>query len=209
MKISVIITSGGSSVRFGSNKLLANIGNMTVIETTISKFIDIADEIVIPSKGDIVEFLKKSQLMNNKIKFAPFGLTRQKSVYNGLLVCDNPDVVLIHDGARPFVKRDTILKTIDAVKEKKAVLAGIMALDTIKEIEGGRVIRTLDRNKIFQAQTPQAFDYKLIKEIHEFYKDRDDFTDDSSMAEQYGIDVYIVEGSKDNIKITTKDDLKY
>ena len=206
-KTSVIITSGGSSTRFGSNKLLEKINDLTVIETTILKFIDLVDEIVIPAKDDIKNYILNSKIYSNKIKFALAGSTRQQSVYNGLQVCDNPDIVLIHDGARPFIDKETIKKTIELTKEKRAVVVGIKAIDTIKEIKDGKIIKTIDRNYIFQAHTPQAFEYKLIKEVHEEYKDNPNFTDDSSMVEAKGIDVYFLEGNKSNIKITTKEDL--
>lgn len=206
-KISAIITSGGSSIRFGSNKLLEKLGDLTVIETTILKFIDLVDEIVIPAKDDIKEHIINSKIYSNKIKFCLSGETRQKSVYNGILACDNPDIVLIHDGARPFIDQEIIKQTIKKTKEKKAVCVGVMAIDTIKQVKDGKIIKTLDRKEIFQAQTPQAFDFELIKEIHEKYKDNQTFTDDSSMVEFSGIDVYHLEGKITNKKITTKEDL--
>jgi len=206
-KISAIITSGGSSTRFGSNKLLEKLGELSVIETTILKFIDLVDEIIIPTKDDIKEYLLNSKIYCNKIIFAPCGETRQQSVYNGLLTCNNPDIVLIHDGARPFIDKTTIQKTIELTKEKRAVCVGIMAIDTIKVVENGKIIKTLDRKSIFQAQTPQAFEYNLIKNLHEKYKDNPNFTDDSSLAEAEKIDVYYLEGSIANKKITTKADL--
>ena len=206
-KVTALITSGGSSTRFGSNKLLEKIGEMSVIETTISKFIDLVDEIIIPAKDDIKEHILNSKLFCNKIKFAHSGETRQKSVYNGLLECNNCDIVLIHDGARPFIDIETIQKTIELTKEKQAVVVGIKAIDTIKQIRDGKIIKTLDRTEIFHAQTPQAFKYDLIKKIHEKYQDNLNFTDDSSMVEAEDVDVFYLEGSIKNKKITTKEDL--
>ena len=159
IKISAIITSGGNSTRFGSNKLLEKINDKSVIETTISKFLDLADEIIIPSKDDIKNHILNSKLYCNKIKFAPAGETRQKSVYNGLMMCSKPKIVLIHDGARPFIEKETIKKAIDLTYQKHAVLVGVFAIDTIKEVQDGKIIKTLDRKTIFQAQTPQCFDF--------------------------------------------------
>ena len=207
IKISAIITSGGNSTRFGSNKLLEKINDKTVIETTISKFLDLVDEIIIPSSEEIQSFLLKSDLFCEKIKFAHAGKTRQKSVYNGINKANNPKIILIHDGARPFIEKETIKKAIDLTFEKQAVLVGTMAIDTIKEVKDGVIIKTLDRKNIFQAQTPQCFDFQLIKKIHEHYKNEENFTDDSSMAEAYGVKVYILEGLKTNKKITTREDL--
>ena len=162
IKISAIITSGGSSIRFGSNKLLEKIGERTVLETTLSKFIDLVDEIIIPCQEEIKNHIKNSKLFCQKIKFAPAGQTRQNSVYNGLLVCSNPEIVLIHDGARPFISKEIIKQTIDLTYAKKAVVVGVKAIDTIKQIKDGKIMKTLDRAEIFHAQTPQAFEYNLI-----------------------------------------------
>ena len=207
IEISAIITAGGNSTRFGSNKLLEKLQNLTVIETMILKFIDLVDEIVIPAQKETKEFILNSPIYNNKIKFAPAGKTRQKSVYNALLTCSNPKIVLIHDGARPFIEKKTIEKIITLTKKEKAVIAGTMAIDTIKQVQNGKIIKTIDRKTIFQAQTPQAFDFKLIKKIHETFKNKNDFTDDSSMAEKFGIKPTIFETSINNKKITTKEDL--
>ncbi len=207
IEISAIITAGGNSTRFGNNKLLEKLQNLTVIETTILKFIDLVDEIIIPAQNETKEFILNSPIYNNKIKFAPAGKTRQKSVYNALLACSNPEIVLIHDGARPFIEKEAIEKIITLTKREKAVIAGTMAIDTIKQIKNGKIIKTIDRKTIFQAQTPQAFDFKLIKKIHETFKNETNFTDDSSMAERFGIKPTIFETSINNKKITTKEDL--
>ena len=207
IKISAIITSGGNSTRFGSNKLLEKLGEYSVIETTISKFIDLADEIIIPAQDEVKNHILKSKFYCDKIKFAPSGSTRQKSVYNGILACNNPEIVLIHDGARPFINKEIIKKTIDMTYKNKAVVVGNFAINTIKVVENGRIVKTLDRKNIFEAQTPQAFDYELIKNIHEKYKDKEGFTDDSSMAEAHGIDIYILNNDTNNKKITVRADL--
>ncbi len=207
-KIIAIITSGGNSTRFGSNKLLESLGELSVLEMTISKFLDFVDEIIIPCNDEVKNHVLNSKLYCEKIKFAPCGQTRQKSVYNGLMACFGAKIVLIHDGARPYIEKEIIQKAIDLTFEKSAVLVGTMAIDTIKEIKDGKIVKTLDRKKIFHAQTPQCFDFELIKKIHEKYKNRDDFTDDSSMAEEYGVDVYILENEFNNSKITFKNDIK-
>ncbi len=207
-KISAIITSGGNSTRFGSNKLLEKLDEYSVIETTISKFLDIVDEIIIPCQEEIKNHILNSSLYSEKIKFAPSGSTRQISVYNGIFACSNPKIVLIHDGARPFINKKTIEKTIEMTLEKKAVVVGNFTVNTIKMVENGKIIKTLDRKKIFEAQTPQAFEYELIKNIHSKYKNKNDFTDDSSMAEAYGTEVFVLENEFNNIKITTKKDLE-
>jgi len=207
-KIVAIITAGGNSTRFGSNKLLQKLKDYTVIETTILKFLDIVDEIVIPVGSETKEFILKSEVYCNKITFAPAGSTRQKSVYNAINSINDCDIVLIHDGARPYISAKTIKEAIELTKKNKAVVVGKMAVDTIKTVENGVIVNTLDRNHIFYAQTPQCFEFSLIKNIHEKYKDLSGFTDDSSMLENEGIKPCILISEGKNDKITLKEDLE-
>lgn len=207
---SLIITAGGTSSRYGNmNKLLEKINDKTVIEETVSKFIDFdeIDEIIISANSSIIEILQ--QLLNNpKVKIIEGGNTRQKSVYNALQVVKN-DYVLIHDGARPLIRKDTIAYVLEAVLDKDAVSVMTKTTDTIKEVDStGRIIRTIDRSKLYNTQTPQAFKTSIIKEAHEKLKDGN-FTDDCSMLEELNIPVYIVNGSYTNIKITIKSDLDF
>ena len=203
-KISAIITAGGTSSRFGSNKLLEKINGKTIIETTIEKFLPYADEIVIPTTEEIRNALINK---NKKIKFAPAGKNRQESVYNGLLECTDCNYVLIHDGARPFIEAKTIEKTIEKVVKVGAVVVGAPAIDTIKICsEKGEIISTPKRERVFHAQTPQAFKYKEILKAHKELKG-ENYTDDSSMMEAMGYKVFIVETTHENKKITFKEDL--
>ena len=136
------------------------------------------------------------------------GNTRQKSVYNALQAVNN-EYVLIHDGARPLIRKDTISYVLQAVLDKNAVSVMTKTTDTIKEVdETGRIIKTIDRSKLYNTQTPQAFKTSIIKNAHEILKEGN-FTDDCSMLEELNIPVYIVNGSYTNIKITTKSDLDF
>lgn len=207
---SLIITAGGTSSRYGNkNKLLEKINYKTVIEETVSKFIDFdeIDEVIISANSSIIETLQ--ELLNNpKVKIIEGGNTRQKSVYNALQVVKN-DYVLIHDGARPLIRKDTIAYVLEAVLDKDAVTVMTKTTDTIKEVDStGRIIRTIDRSKLYNTQTPQAFKTSIIKDAHEKLKDGN-FTDDCSMLEELNIPVYIVNGSYTNIKITIKSDLDF
>ena len=209
-KFSLIITAGGTSSRYGNkNKLLEKINDKTVIEETVSKFIDFdeIDEIIISANSSIIEILQ--ELFDSpKVKIIQGGNTRQKSVYNALQVVKN-DYVLIHDGARPLIRKDTIAYVLEAVLDKDAVTVMTKTTDTIKEVDAtGRIIRTIDRSKLYNTQTPQAFKTSIIKEAHEKLKDGN-FTDDCSMLEELNIPVYIVNGSYTNIKITIKSDLDF
>ena len=209
-KFSLIITAGGTSSRYGStNKLLEIINDKTVIEETIAKFVDFdeIDEIIISANVSIIPILQ--EMFNNpKIKIIEGGNTRQKSVYNALQVVKN-EYVLIHDGARPLIRKDTIAYVLKAVVDKNAVTVMTKTTDTIKEVDtDGRIIRTIDRSKLYNTQTPQAFRTDIIKQAHEKLKDGN-FTDDCSMLEELNIPVYIVNGSYTNIKITIKSDLDF
>lgn len=204
-KIITIITAGGNSIRFGENKLLFKIDNMTVIEKTISKFLDISDEIIIPTGDEVKNYLQDK--VSDKVKFVPFGNIRKKSVYNALKIIKNCDIVLIHDGARPFVEKEDILNVINKTKEKGAAILGTMAYDTIKTVQDDKIETTLDRKKIFQAYTPQAFKFEIFDEIKSEYENDIDYTDDSAILEAKNIPCYIVIGKKNNIKITFKQDL--
>ena len=207
--ISTIITAGGSSRRFGGNKLLVKLGDKSVIEHTILKFLNLSDEIIIPSTPATREFIENSSIYNkNKITFVQNGETRQKSVYNALLACKYRDFVLIHDGARPFVSESDIEKIIEMLRTQNAVCAGFFATDTIKITnDDGTILKTIDRKNVFCAQTPQAFSYDLILRAHKEFAKRDDFTDDSSLVEALGETVRTFCTSGLNKKITTQADL--
>ena len=145
------------------NKLLEVINDRTVIEETVTKFLYFKeiDEIIIASNLSIINELK-NLFQNPKIKITEGGNTRQKSVYNALQQVEN-DYVLIHDGARPLINNDTIEKVLINVVEKSAVSVMAKTTDTIKEVnEAGQIIRTIDRSKLYNTQTPQAFKTDII-----------------------------------------------
>ena len=201
MKFGAIITAGGSSSRYGKNKLLEKIDGKEVIKYTVEAFLNTnIDEIVICGG----EYLKD---IFPDIKFTQGGATRQESVYNGLNSI-NCDYVLIHDGARPVISKEIIEKVKIAVVDKKAVSVMTKTTDTIKEVDqNGKIIRTSDRSKLYNTQTPQAFEYNLIKAAHEKLKGQN-YTDDCGMLEALGYSVYTVEGDYKNIKITYPSDIE-
>lgn len=207
MKINVIVPAGGTSSRFGAtNKLIEEINGKTVIEHSVDAFcIDKIDEIIIPANEAIIDILKDKFQNNPKVKIILGGNCRQMSVYNGLKF-SKCDYVLIHDGARPMITKELVELVIDTVVTKKALTVATKTIDTIKEVENGKIIKTIDRSKLYNTQTPQAFDYELILNAHKKFEG-ENYTDDAGMLEDAGIDVYIVNGSYKNLKITTKADL--
>lgn len=206
-RVNAIIPAGGTSSRFGNkNKLLEKINDKEVIKYTVEAFENSnVDEIIICANISIIEELENIFKDFKKVKIIQGGETRQASVYNGLKesACD---YVLIHDGARPMISTDLINQTIEMVKDKKALTVATKTIDTIKEVVHGKIIRTIDRAKLYNTQTPQAFEYQLIKSAHEQLKNKN-FTDDAGMLEALGEDVYILNGSYKNIKITTQNDI--
>lgn len=208
MKINAIITAGGTSSRFGNkNKLLEKVYGKEIIKYTIDAFeTSNVDEIVVCSHISIMDELKQLFKDYPKVVFTEGGSTRQQSVYNGLKF-SNCDYVIIHDGARPMITTDMINHCIEMVKDMKALTVATKTIDTIKEVENGKIIRTIDRSKLYNTQTPQAFEYKIIKYAHDTLKDQN-FTDDAGMLEALGETVYILDGSYKNIKITTQFDIE-
>ncbi len=207
---SLIITAGGTSSRYGSsNKLLEKLDDKTVIEHTLSSFLNFPEinEIIIPANTAISDELK-NLFTNPNIKIVQGGDSRQKSVHNALKYITN-EYVIIHDGARPLIKQGVISQVMDSVIHNGAVSVMTKTTDTIKEVdENGKIIKTIDRSKLYNTQTPQAFKTELIKNAHDKLAHKY-FTDDASMLEYLDIPVYVVIGSYTNIKITTKSDLDF
>ncbi len=118
------------------------------------------------------------------------------------------EVVAVHDGVRPFVATEEINRTVAAAHSHGAAILVAPAIDTIKQIDGGKVVKTLERGQLCHALTPQCFRYELLRRAYERADVHDPaITDDSSLVEQLGEPVTIVEGSSRNIKITTQRDL--
>ncbi len=143
------------------------------------------------------------------IKVIAGGQTRQESVYNALKICPaETGYVMIHDAVRPFVLTSVIHKLLQAVRNYQAVIPTTEVFYTIKEVDKTKVVKTLDRNSLVQVNTPQVFDYQLIKSAYDRASAEGlAFTDDASVVENYGYPVHIVRDSEFNIKLTTETDL--
>lgn len=206
-KVNAIIPAGGTSSRFGNkNKLLEKIYDKEVIRYTVEAFENSnVDEVIICANISIIEELKEIFKNSPKVRIIEGGATRQESVFNGLNASEC-DYVLIHDGARPMISTDLVNSAVEEVKTKKALTVATKTIDTIKEVIDGKIIRTIDRAKLYNTQTPQAFEYNLIKDAHKKLYGQN-FTDDAGMLEELGQTVYILNGSYKNIKITTQNDI--
>ncbi len=208
--IDVIITAGGSSTRFkGKNKLLFEINGKPVIKYSADLFssLDFVREIIISANKSIINELNELFKNYKKIKIVEGGETRQQSVFNGLKSCNSPDFVIIHDGARPFITKETITKCLNKAFETNAAIAAVRSIDTVKVVdEQGKIINTPDRKTLWNAQTPQIFKYNLIFELHKKYQG-ENFTDDALLFEKEGLPVYVSESEYSNYKITTLSDV--
>ena len=211
MKLSVIITAGGTSSRYGqTNKLLEQIDGKEVIIHSIEAFLPFNPAEIIISTSEslelpIVQLLKDYNLTN--VKLTRGGLTRQQSVFNALKACVYNDLVAIHDAARPLVKLDDIARCIQKAANTKAAIVAVRAIDTIKRVDDkGKILETPNRETLWSVQTPQIFDYSLIMDAH-YSLEGLSFSDDAGMLESLGVDVFISEGSYSNIKITTPKDI--
>lgn len=144
------------------------------------------------------------------VKVVPGGSTRADSVKRGLMSirAATADIVAVHDGVRPFVSVEEIDRTVVSARETGAAILVGPVVDTIKEVNGDSVVRTLNRKQLRRALTPQCFRYDLLKRAFENIDVNDpSITDESFIVEKLGERVAIVEGSAANIKITTKQDL--
>ena len=155
----------------------------------------------------IVVLPPNKKLHRNDVMTCTGGKSRSLSVYNGLLAAKNlsPDKVLIHDVARPAVTEETITDIIKTVTEETGAAPGLPISDAIWKISNGEIEKTLDRDFIFRAQTPQGFPFSKILEAHEHKFDGQAF-DDVELAKKFGLKVILKTGHKDNMKITTPDD---
>ena len=213
----VIVSAGrGSRMKADINKQFLKLKGKEVIAHTIDKFYNNKniDEIVVVVKEDEADFFRRNIIDKygyKNIKIAFGGKERQDSVFNGLkAVNERCDIVLIHDGARPFVTDEIIKNSIECAKKNKCVIVGVPVKDTIKIInKDNEVCDTPNRSTLWSIQTPQVFEYSSIIKAHQRAKEENYYgTDDSMLMEHFGYNVKVVEGSYNNIKITTPEDLK-
>lgn len=219
MNIALIVAGGsGQRMKTAQRKQYLDIGGKSVIAHTILAFEECRkiDGIVLvlpPEDISMVSQLVLPELKLDKpVQLVPGGQLRQDSVYNGLQHIAPPcEMVVIHDGVRPFVSPDQITTCIAGARESGACILGIPAFDTLKRVTvDGNIEATLNRRSIWLAQTPQVFRIDLIKEAHQrARKDNILGTDDAALVERMGIKVKILPGTRRNIKITTQEDLEF
>ena len=219
MKVSAILVGAGLGLRMGGaiKKPFMQIHGKPIFLHTIERFSqnDKINEIILVVGEDEAKSLREQwqiTLEAGKVKkIVTGGKRRQDSVYNGLCQTDpDAEIVLIHDVVRPLVRKEHIEAVINKVKECHAAILASPMKATVKESGDNLCIRrTVPRNNLWMAQTPQGFERKLILKVFNQFKDADiEFTDDAQMAEEAGYPVYIVPGTDENIKITTPEDIR-
>jgi 2-C-methyl-D-erythritol 4-phosphate cytidylyltransferase len=219
-KVVAIIPAAGAGVRMGAGKAkqFLEIKGKPILALTLEKFQACpaihAIIAVVPPK--LVDFCRKEIVEKYKLTkvshVVPGGRRRQDSVRLGIEASRGLySTVLIHDGVRPFIEQSLISKAISAAGRHRAVIAAMPARETVKEVdESGLVVKTHDRRWVWSVQTPQVFRYKDIHKAHQKAVEEgwEDLTDDALLMEKMGIAVKVIEGSEQNIKITTSKDLE-
>lgn len=219
MKVTSIILSAGKGKRMNSNisKQYMMLNGKPLIYYTLKAFeLSNTDEIIIVTGEDDKDYMWHEIVEKygfKKVgKIVTGGKERYNSSYNGILAANDADYVLVHDAARPCITSTKIDELIDSVKEYKACIPGVQVKDTIKIVnENGEIVDTPDRNKLWQIQTPQAFERAVILAAYKKMIANNDYlvTDDSMVVEKFtDIKVHIITGEYTNIKVTTPEDMR-
>ena len=218
-----VIPAAGMGIRMGVSvpKQFLLIQDIPILALTLMVFqeSDHIDHIIVTVPKDEIKRCEQDIIEKYNItktyKVVAGGKSRQDSVRLGLYaaqqIANDNDLVLIHDGVRPFINEGLITNLIEEAQSHKAVVVGIPAKDTVKEVdENGYVVNTLRRESLWLIQTPQVFRFKDILYAHKkaYSESWKGITDDAMLLERLGLSVKVIMGSEDNIKITTPSDLK-
>ncbi|HWP42541.1 MAG TPA: 2-C-methyl-D-erythritol 4-phosphate cytidylyltransferase, partial [Blastocatellia bacterium] len=217
LNIAIIPAAGiGSRMHADRAKQMLELGGVPLLVHTLRRFeqCDAIDQVILVLQPnlttEVLGLISRHQL--TKIaRVVAGGAERQDSVYRGLQVvkAETAGIVAVHDAVRPFVRPEEIRAVVARAATTGAAILAHPAIDTIKQVSKSRVTRTLDRRRIYHAQTPQAFRYSIIREAYDrAYQDSFMATDDSQLVERLGHRVSVVEGSHINIKITRPIDLR-
>jgi len=215
VQVAAIVVAAGQGVRAGGDlpKQFRRIAGETLLRRALSSFVDApAVSLVQPVIRSEDAELARTETAGLSVLPPVFGgATRQSSVRAGLeaLLARKPDIVLVHDAARPFASADLIARAIRAAEKTGAAIPGLPVTDTIKRVDGSGIVETtLDRSSLRLVQTPQAFAFPALIAAHRRAAEqgRDDFTDDAALAEWAGMKVSVFPGESGNTKFTTAED---
>lgn len=212
---SVVVVAAGNARRMeGIDKILAPLGELPTLVHTLYVFEDCPEvtEVIVVTREDLL--LKIGELcrrfsLNKVKKVVVGGKERVFSVQNGLQeVREDADIIAIHDGARPLLPAKVLSEVLAKARVTGAAAPALPMTDTIKRVEKGVALETVDRNTLFAVQTPQVFDAALIRAAtQKAIADGELLTDDCAAVERMGMKVSLTEGSKENLKLTTPYDL--
>lgn len=215
-----LIPAAGMGKRMGAsiNKQYLQLRDVPIVARTISVFQNspLIDKIFVITPLDEIHYCRENIVekysLSKVVDIVSGGKERQNSVMNGLKaaaqICSDDDVILIHDGVRPFVTEEMISDSIETARRYDGALVAVHAKDTIKVVDDGIVLETPARERLWQAQTPQSFRFCVINSCYcKGEVNGVTATDDASLVEHFGGKVRIVSGSYRNIKITTPEDL--
>ncbi len=215
MRVTAIVPAAGlgSRLQRGIPKPFVSVGGVPILLRTL-RALDatgaVESFIVVVPPGEERRTGDLLQAMSSSVHVIPGGRERQESVFLGIQrAAPGVDLFLIHDGVRPFVSPDTVREAVTAAATWGAAVVAVPVVDTVKEVgEDGVVTRTLDRQTLWLAQTPQVFRAALIRRAHEdAHRAGIHGTDDAALVERLGEKVVVIPGSPRNLKITTEDDL--
>lgn len=217
MIVTAIVPAAGAGIRFGGavKKQFIALNGLPILSHTLRALAAskaLSAIIVVVPPGEELRGREALELagIDLETEVVPGGQARQDSVYIGLQRAKaETDLVLIHDGVRPFVSREVVLATVEAAKEWGAAIAAVPVIDTIKRVDtDGFVVETLQREQLWSVQTPQVFRYALLMQAHRAIRERGIVaTDDAALVERIGGMVNVVRGSYENLKITSEEDL--
>ncbi len=217
MIVTAIVPAAGEGSRFGGavRKQFIALNGLPILSHTLRALAAsraLAAMIVVVPPGDESRGRDALSLAGVDIETEVIsgGQERQDSVYKGLQRAKpDTDMVLIHDGVRPFVSREVVLATIEGAEEWGAAVAAVPVTDTIKRVDaGGLVVDTPPREQLWAVQTPQVFRYALLMLAHQSVREHGIVvTDDAALVERIGVKVKVVRGNYENIKITSEEDL--
>jgi 2-C-methyl-D-erythritol 4-phosphate cytidylyltransferase len=208
-----IVTAAGQGTRFGGNKALHLLRNKPMLAWALSKFQlnSSIDEILVtvPPNASAEPFQKICAAEDfDKVRFVPGGETRYESVRKAFeTILNREGIVLIHDAARPLVSMNLIARILEGVSKYGAAIPVLPINETVKQVEEGRVVRTIPRENLFVAQTPQGFRAALLASAYSKIEDRS-VTDEAMLVEMAGQKVHVVNGERKNIKITEPSDIQ-
>ena len=209
----VIVAAGSASRMGGIDKVMASLGGTPMVARTAAAFqnCDAIAEIVIVTRPDLIRPISALCAGMDKVRaVVAGGSSRQESVWLGLnALSEDIQLAAIHDGARPLVSNLVIDRTVRAANSYGAAAPAVPVKDTIKVVKGGLVEKTPDRATLQAVQTPQVFDFDLLRgALKQAEEEKAAVTDDCSAVERLGMKVKIVEGDERNLKVTTPMDLK-